>query len=108
MSLPTLIPENQIRPFNYYWEGQVRSGMAVRGRLYALLDCFSENNRAIAYEKGCELAKDHEVVVTVTQEIRPQYHLWVALAAGTDKSLLADAVANRDYGYGLSRSQYLA
>ncbi|MEM9004508.1 MAG: hypothetical protein AAGE59_13420 [Cyanobacteria bacterium P01_F01_bin.86] len=97
MSLPTLLPENQIRPFNYYWEGQVRSGMTARGQLYALLDCFSENNRAIAYEKGCELAESYDVVVTVTQEIRPKYHLWVALTAGMDKSLLADAVADKNY-----------
>lgn len=94
MRLPTLLPENQIRPFNYYWEGQVRSGMSVRGRLYALLDCFSENNRAIAYEKGCELAEDYDVVMTVTQAVRPEYHLWVALTSGTDKTLLAHAVAN--------------
>ncbi|MEL6383273.1 MAG: hypothetical protein AAFQ89_12645 [Cyanobacteria bacterium J06626_18] len=98
MSLPTLLPENQIRPFNYYWEGQVRSGMAVRGRLYALLDSFSETNRAIAYEKGCELAKDCDVVVTVSQAMRPEYHLWVALSAGTNVDLLGAAVANRKYG----------
>ena len=99
MSLPKLILENQTDPFNYYWDGCVRSGMAVRGRLYALLEHFAEKNRSIAYERACELAKDCEVVLTVTQSIRPKYHLWVALASGTDKSLLAGALPNRGYDF---------
>ncbi|MGF1525003.1 MAG: hypothetical protein ACFBSF_21970 [Leptolyngbyaceae cyanobacterium] len=102
MSLPTLLPENQIRPFNYYWKGQVRSGMAVRGRLYALLDSFSETNRAIAYEKGCELAKNCDVVVTVSQKIHPEYHLWIALTAGTNVDLLGEAVTK----YGLGKPKH--
>ena len=100
MSLPTLLSESQIRPFNYYWDGHVRLGMAVRGRLYALLDCFSENNRASAYEKGCELAEDNDVVMTVTQAVRPEYHLWIALTATTDTALLADAVPKSSARYG--------
>ncbi|MBE7385992.1 MAG: hypothetical protein F6J95_031970 [Leptolyngbya sp. SIO1E4] len=91
MNLPTLLSEKQIRSFNYYWEGEVRPGMSVGGCLYALLDCFSEDNRAAAYERGCQLASNHDVVLTVSQSTRPQYRLWIALSASTDLSMLSRA-----------------
>lgn len=91
MNLPTLLNEEQICPFSYYWEGEVRPGMSVNGRLFALLECFAEEKRAIAYEQGCQLAEDHDVVITATRGSNPQYHLWIALSSGTDKTLLSYA-----------------
>lgn len=87
MNLPTLLPESQIHPFSYYWEGEVRSGMTLRGRLYALLDCFPEQRRAIAYETGCKLAEEHEVVITVGKDTHFYYGLWIALCPSTSQIL---------------------
>lgn len=89
MNLPTLLAEQQIRSFNYYWKGEVRPGMTSCGRLYALLDCFSERERTSAYEKACQLAGEHDVVLTVSQEKPPHYRLWIALSSGTNLSLLS-------------------
>ncbi|NER80978.1 MAG: hypothetical protein F6K42_15705 [Leptolyngbya sp. SIO1D8] len=91
MNLPTLLSENQIRSFSYYWQGEVRLGMSTSGHLYALLDCFGEDKRAIAYEKGCQLASEHDVVLTVSQGNHPQYRLWISLSSKTNLAMLIRA-----------------
>jgi hypothetical protein len=88
MSLPTLVSEAQIRPFSYYWKAQIRSGMVLHRRLFALVDCFGDANRTSAYERGCRLSEHLEVVITVSSPIRPQYRLWVELSARTEHHLL--------------------
>jgi len=92
MSLPNLLSEDQVRAFSYYWEGSIRSGMAVQGRLYALLDCYPVSERVKAFEKGCELSDSHDVVLTVSNTQKVVYRLWIALAADTHKSLLSQAL----------------
>lgn len=89
MQLPTLLPENQVRPFSYYWEEEVRSGMTLQGRLYALLDCFPESRRAVAYETGCQLAEEHDIVITVGKDTQFYYALWIALCSGASEVLMA-------------------
>ena len=89
MNLPTLVSEDQIRPFSYYWEHQIRSAMMLQGRFYALVETFSEANRALAYEQGCRLSERLDIVITVVQWPSPQYRLWVELSSRTDKGLLA-------------------
>ena len=82
MALPTLLSENQINIFDFYWEGRLRSGMSVDGRLYALLSDFANNERAQAYDKGCRLAQTAEdVVLTASSGLQPQYRLWLRLVS---------------------------
>ena len=90
MNLPRLVPEAQITPFTYYWDGKVRPAIAASGRLYGLLGCFSEKERALAYERGCQLSNEHKIVMTVSKELGVQYRLWVEISAETDTSLLSE------------------
>ena len=92
IELPTLVFENNIRPFEYYWAGKVRSGMMLNGRIYAMYKCLSETERAIAYEQGCKLAEKCEVTITVSQGPQPQYRLWIAVSSDTDRVLLEQTV----------------
>ena len=84
MQLPKLLKEEQIRPFNYYWQNDIRSGMWANGHLYALLGCFEAEERAIAFEKGCRLADKGDVVLTVSASTPARYRLWIALSNQTD------------------------
>lgn len=84
MQLPRLLKEDQIRPFNYYWQGEVRCGMWSHGHLYALFDSFSAEERTKAFEKGCCLAEKGEVILTVSGSTPTQYRLWIALSSQTD------------------------
>lgn len=82
MALPTLLSESQINVFEFYWEGRLRRGMSIGGRLYALLSDFSHADRTIAYEKGCQLAQSaDDVVLTASSDLNPQYQLWLRLAS---------------------------
>lgn len=90
MNLPRLVPEAQINPFTYYWEGKVRPAITTCGRLYGLLGCFSEKERTFAYERGCQLSDKHKIVMTVSKELGVQYRLWVELSTATDASLLSE------------------
>ena len=78
MNLPILVPEERINPFNYYWQDKVNFGIVMHGRIYALTDSFPQDERIEAYDKGCQLAEDHDVVITVSKGMRPQYQLWVS------------------------------
>lgn len=83
MNLPTLLPDSQIRSYEYTCEGQPCSGMSTDGRSYVLLSSFSSEERSLAYEKGCEMAqKVEDVVLTASVGIRPLYRLWVAVSKG--------------------------
>jgi hypothetical protein len=84
MQLPKLLNEAQIRPFNYYWQGEVRCGMWTHGHLYALFDCFEAGERTRAFEKGCCLAEKGDIVLTVSNTPPAQYRLWIALSNQTD------------------------
>jgi hypothetical protein len=88
MYLPSLLPESQVRMFKFYWEGNIRSGMLLKGQLYALLDCYPEDKRTIAFERGCEFAAHHEVVLTLSQDNSPVYRLWLSLRLQSDQQLL--------------------
>lgn len=93
MGLPTLLAENRVSAFSYYWDGKVRSGMTVQGRLYALLVCFPEDKRTVAYEKGCHLSQHYDdVVITASEGTHPHYCLWIPLSSRTDPALLSRAV----------------
>lgn len=84
MLLPKLLREDQTRPFSYYWEGEMRAGMSAQGHLYALLGCFKNHERLTAFEKGCRLAENYDVILTVSQTEPVQYRLWIALSSRTD------------------------
>lgn len=88
MQLPELIPDEQIHAFSYYWEGEIRSGMMLRGRLYALVDCFSAAQRSEAYEQGCRLSADLDAVLSVSSYGPGLYRLWVKLSTVKDPTLL--------------------
>ncbi|MEM0979628.1 MAG: hypothetical protein AAGH78_05060 [Cyanobacteria bacterium P01_H01_bin.58] len=93
-ALPILLSEYQIRAFKYYWKGRLHSGMTFDGRLYALLSSFEAEERALAYEKGCQLASTaKDVVVTVSRDAKPLYQLWIALSPQNCELLLADKQA---------------
>lgn len=82
MALPTLLSKSQINTFEFYWEGRLRRGMSISGRLYALLSDFSHEDRTLAYEKGCQLAQAaDDVVLTASSDLNPQYQLWLRLAS---------------------------
>lgn len=90
-ALPILLSEYQIRAFKYYWEGCLHAGMTFDGRLYALLSSFEAEERALAYEKGCQLASTaDDVVVTVSRDTKPLYRLWIALSPHNCGLLRAD------------------
>jgi hypothetical protein len=90
MTLPTLLSEGNVRCFNFYWQGQIRTGMSLRGHLFALLGPYAENERAIAFERGCELSTDHDVVVTVSSQAPVVYKLWLALSPQVSGLLTAN------------------
>lgn len=82
MALPTLLSDSQISRFEFYWEGRLRCGMSIDGRLYALLSNFSHTERTLAYEKGCQLAQSaDDVVLTASSGLQPRYRLWLRLAS---------------------------
>lgn len=99
-ALPVLLSEYQIRSFKYYWEDHLHCGMTFDGRLYALLSSFEAEERALAYEKGCQLAaRADDVVVTVSRDIRPLYRLWIALSPKNCELLRTDKRRRREDRY---------
>lgn len=88
MQLPELVPDEQIYTFSYYWEGEIRSGMMLRGQLYALVDCFSAAQRLEAYDQGCRLSADVDAVLSVSSYGPGLYCLWVKLSTVKDPTLL--------------------
>jgi hypothetical protein len=97
--LPTLLPEQTITPFSYYWNGHIRSGMSLKGDLYGGLGGYSTNQRATAFERGCELAASHDVVLTVSQKLPVASKLWVALSPEAEPLLTADDSHPHTTGY---------
>lgn len=61
--------------------------MTLNGRLYAQLERFPKDNRAAAYEAGCQLATDYDVIITVGKDAKFYYTLWIALGPGTKQVL---------------------
>jgi hypothetical protein len=90
MSLPTLLLEGNVRCFNFYWQGQIRAGMSFQGRLFALLSPYGEHERTMAFERGCELAAAHDVVMTVSSQSPIVYKLWLVLSPQAGHLLTAN------------------
>ena len=72
----------------------MRLGMFASRRFYALLNCFSERDRLILYEEGCKLAKENDILITVSKSIQFKYRLWVALSSDTDRNLLLETISS--------------
>ncbi|MBD2105118.1 hypothetical protein [Leptolyngbya sp. FACHB-261] len=72
--LPTVIPEQLVRPFSFYHEGKMQGGMSHGNQLYWLVCSFEMQKRAGAYNLGCKLAhQGGQVMITVSSS---QYRVW--------------------------------
>lgn len=78
MNLPILLSADEVSTFSYHQGGESQSVMMMHGRLYGLLNFFSEEERLLVYEKGCQLSKEHDVVITVSQKLDSKYYLWIS------------------------------
>lgn len=75
MSLPAIVPENQIRRFRYFYECSLYEGMTFRGRLYKRLRTYGYQQRLRAFEHACELSSRGDVVISTADSAT--YSLWV-------------------------------
>ena len=79
MSLPSLISEQQVRPFNYYQDGAIFCAIAFQHRFYKRVYQFDQVERSKAYAIGCQLGeRGRDVVITASNQ---HYTLWVDLHA---------------------------
>ena len=90
MEQPNLLLEGNVRCFNFYWQGQIRVGMSFQGRLFALFSPYGEDERTVAFERRCELAAAHDVVITVSSQAPIVYKLWLALSPQAGHLLMAN------------------
>lgn len=73
MSMPYVIEESQIKPFNFYHQGQRIPAVMFREQLYILKQAFRPTDRLDAYNRSCELNSMNQVMMTVGQA---GYRLW--------------------------------
>lgn len=72
--LPTILPANQIRPFNFYAQNGLYQGMMLNGQLYKHVAAFEAADRLKAFEQGCALSCRGNTVITADSAGR--YDLW--------------------------------
>lgn len=90
MNLPTVVPQELICPFAYYWRGEIRTGMMLNGQIYDRYSCFAANRRQVAYELGERLMIQVDVVMTVSWQDHEKYQIWLNLATLEDVALLGN------------------
>lgn len=79
MSLPSLINEQQVRPFNYYQDGAIFCAIAFQHKFYKRVCQFKPADRSKVYTIGCQLGEHgNDVVITASDT---HYTLWVDLCA---------------------------
>lgn len=75
--LPAIIPQQSVKPFNFYFSGKVCKGMNYQGKLYRFCHIFQGARRAEAFALACKLsAQGAETLITVSQEF---YSVWLDL-----------------------------
>ncbi len=79
MSLPLLISEQQVRPFNYYQDGAIFCAIAFQHKFYKRVYRFDQIERSKAYVMGCQISEHgNDVIMTASDQY---YTLWVDLRA---------------------------
>lgn len=77
-TLPTILPEHLVTPFNFYWGGSIYRGMKHEKTLYGLVQSFVATERGQAYTLGSNLSDQREqVIITVSSQLR--YKVWLDL-----------------------------
>ena len=76
--MPYVIEESQIKPFNFYHQGQRIQAILFRDHLYVLKQAFQLKDRLDAYHHSYELNEWTQVMLTVGQT---GYRLWTDLRA---------------------------
>ena len=59
---PLIIDEEQIFPFNFWFNGTIRCGMHHNGELYCRVESFPLQKRPLVYQLGCKLARQHMAI----------------------------------------------
>jgi len=75
--LPDIVDEQLIRPFNFYFNGNICQGMTHQGKLYRLTHAFEHHKRAEALALACELStQGGQIVITTSTHT---FRVWVDL-----------------------------
>ena len=75
--LPGVVPEQSVRPFNFYGDGDVKQGMSYQLQLFQLVQVFNAQQRSQAYMLGCDLAdRGDRSMITASKS---NYKVWVEL-----------------------------
>ncbi|MBD2104993.1 hypothetical protein [Leptolyngbya sp. FACHB-261] len=86
-SLPAIVREQQLQPFNFYLEGALQKGIRHEGELYGLAHEFSLQSRLQAYHLAYGLAvKGVPVMITISET---RYAVWVSLRSPIYQNLQA-------------------
>ncbi|MEL6139317.1 MAG: hypothetical protein AAFR42_18170 [Cyanobacteria bacterium J06628_6] len=76
MSLPYVLEESQIKPFNFYHQGKRVPAVVFRDHLYVLKKVFGSKERLNAYDSSYQLNEQSSVLMTAS---RNGYRLWADL-----------------------------
>lgn len=87
-SLPFVLPEDQLRPFNFYHQGQLQPAVLFRDCVYVMIQKFNADNRLNAYQRSDELNALTEVLMTVSER---GYRLWVEQQASDKIQMIGAA-----------------
>ena len=77
MSLPLLVPEDQVQVFNFYRDGAIYRAMSYRNQIYKLVDVLPIASRQRVYDLGCQYGAQGDDVVITLAEAEQCYRLWV-------------------------------
>lgn len=73
MTIPFVIDETQLQPFNFYHQGKPYPAVLFRNTLYVQQGVFNAQERLQAYDLCCQLSERTSALITVN---RAQYRLW--------------------------------
>ncbi|MEL6246392.1 MAG: hypothetical protein AAFY78_17425 [Cyanobacteria bacterium J06648_16] len=76
MSLPYVLEESQIKPFNFYHKGKRVPAIIFRDHLYVLQQVFGIKERLNAYDSSYRLNEQSDVLMTASTA---GYRLWADL-----------------------------
>ncbi|MGP1384192.1 MAG: hypothetical protein ACTS2F_11585 [Thainema sp.] len=79
MSLPLLISEQQVQPFNYYQDGAIFCAIAFQRKFYKRVCQFKQAERSKAYTVGYQFGEHGNSVVITASDTH--YTLWVDVRA---------------------------
>lgn len=78
MTLPFVLDEAQLQPFNFYHQGKPYPAVLFRNMLYVQQSAFDPHERLRAYDQGYTLSAGISTLITVSHA---QYRLWTDLCA---------------------------